>query len=353
MSSSEARVPTVSSCQSWGHERQSALIELCEYLKELPEIKAKRAIRFAAQHAQALGDTECLTQKYAEPGDDCAALKFGEGYQLLAMEGMQQKFVETDTRAAGWSSVMVNISDIAAMGGRPTAIVNALWHHDEQQSADLLFHIKRACKVFDIQFAGGHTSVSDNTSPSLGVGILGYAKKLLSCHHVKAGQRLFLLTDLNGSWHGNLPYWACVLGKTDEELRKQWSVPAELAERDLAVAAKDISNGGLLGTLIMMLELTGCGANIDINAVPTPPCNDLKRWFRAFQSFGFLLAVEPERVASLLSFFEKSPLTCAPIGSINDTAKITLDSTGYTETFWDIKQDPLTHFGAEHAGSSL
>ncbi len=334
-------------CSSWGHHRQSELDSLCNELRTLPEIVAKTAIKLAAGFCNDQNELS-MEQRYALPGDDCAAFKTADGYQLLAMEGMLPSFVLNDPKAAGWSSVMVNISDIAAMGGRPTAIVNAYWHNDDEASAILLKHMKRACDVFGITFAGGHSSIQPGYTPSLAVAILGHAKNLLSCHHIKPGQRLFMLTDLTGSWHGALPYWGCVQGKTPDEIRKQWNVPAELAEAGLAVAAKDISNGGLLGTLIMMLELTGCGASLDLSAIPCPG-HDLLRWLRAFQSYGFLLAVEPEKVSGLINYFQHSHLTCCPIGSFTGDGKIQLDYAGTTAEFWDVKQQPLTAMGGNYA----
>ena len=56
-------------------------------------------------------------------GDDCAAIADGDGYLLLAIEGFINEFVAADPWFAGWCGVMVNISDIAAMGGRPIAVV--------------------------------------------------------------------------------------------------------------------------------------------------------------------------------------------------------------------------------------
>ncbi|RYY03241.1 MAG: sll0787 family AIR synthase-like protein [Gammaproteobacteria bacterium] len=326
-------------------EHQHELDSLCASLRELPEIAAKRAISLAATQRDELTPLS-LEQKYALPGDDCAAFKSGDGYQLLAMEGMLPPFVAQDPKAAGWSSVMVNVSDIAAMGGRPSAIVNAYWHHDSEASAILLKHMKRACDVFGIHFAGGHSSIQSGYTPALAVAITGYAKNLLSCYHLKPGQRLFMLTDLTGSWHGNLPYWGCVQGKTPEQIREQWNIPAQLAEAGLAVAAKDISNGGIMGTLIMMLELTGCGADIDLNAIRHPQ-GDLLRWLRAFQSFGFLLAVDSDRVSAMLKFFQNSHLSCSPIGTITSSGKINLDYFGAKAEFWDIHAQPLTGMGVK------
>ncbi len=349
MNSAETKRVAPKRCETWGHAASSELELLCEELRTLPEIKAKSAIRLAATHAQTEKNIE---KKYALPGDDAAAFKTENGYQLLAMEGMLPKFVALDPRAAGWSSVMVNVSDIAAMGGRAKAIVNAYWHNDEEKSAELLYHIKRACEVFGIIFAGGHSSIQSNYTAGLAVAITGEAKKLLSCYHVKPGQRLFMLTDLTGSWHGDLPYWGCVVGKSPEEIRQQWQIPAELAEAELCVAAKDISNGGILGTLIMMLELTGCGACIDLNAIPRPQ-GELMRWLRAFQSFGFLLAVEQEKISAMLNYFKQSYLSCAPIGSITGDGVIQLDMSGTSTEFWNIKQQTLTGFGKNHAVSQL
>ena len=52
-------------------------------------------------------------------GDDCAAIPDGDGYLLFAIEGFMNEFVAGDPWFAGWCGVMVNISDVAAMGGRP------------------------------------------------------------------------------------------------------------------------------------------------------------------------------------------------------------------------------------------
>ncbi len=337
-------------CSGFAHAMASDLEELNLALQKLPELEAKGAICHAAVD---YGDL-ALATRYQMPGDDCAAFATAGGYQLLAMEGMLPGFVNHDPRAAGWSSVMANVSDIAAMGGRPQAVVNAYWHHDSEQAKTLLFHIKRACDVFGVQFAGGHSSIQPDYSPGLAVAITGFARNLLSCHHLKAGQRLFLLSDLDGSWHGDFPYWACVQGKSKAQIQSQWRIPAQLAEEGLAVAAKDISNGGVLGTLLMMLELNQCGAAVDLCAIPSPD-KDFLRWMRAFQSFGFLLAVEPSQVSSLLGFFKHSHLTCAAIGEINDSAQVSLDMAGASATFWNLKQRPLTGMGVQagdHSASS-
>lgn len=96
---------------------QTTLHDLLAALRNSPAMLAKQAIgqAAAAQPSQgASGD-----DLYALPGDDTAAIRCGDQYQLLAIEGMIPAFVEQAPWFAGWSAVMANVSDITAMGGAP------------------------------------------------------------------------------------------------------------------------------------------------------------------------------------------------------------------------------------------
>ncbi|WP_241150174.1 AIR synthase related protein, partial [Pseudomonas viridiflava] len=96
-------------------------------LRYTPAMRSKMAIQTPAGSCSAVAPTR--ESVYALPGDDTAAIRCGDQYQLLAIEGMIPAFVEQAPWFAGWSAVMANVSDITAMGGRATAVVNAYWHH--------------------------------------------------------------------------------------------------------------------------------------------------------------------------------------------------------------------------------
>ncbi|MFO7628657.1 MAG: AIR synthase related protein, partial [Prochlorococcaceae cyanobacterium] len=98
---------------------------LAGQLRALSGLQAKRDIQaaaavFAHQPFPELGVAALL-------GDDAALLPAQSGALLLACEGMHPDLVDDDPWFAGWSAVLVNLSDIAAMGGRPLGLVNSVW----------------------------------------------------------------------------------------------------------------------------------------------------------------------------------------------------------------------------------
>jgi len=101
-----------------------SLAELVANLRQNPSLLQKCDIQSAANRLSAIAPNSEATIAI---GDDCAAIPDGEGYLLLAAEGMLPQFVEAEPWFAGWSAVMVNVSDIYAMGGYPIALVDTLW----------------------------------------------------------------------------------------------------------------------------------------------------------------------------------------------------------------------------------
>src|ERR1700761_8725971 len=107
------------------------LADIAQTLRRSPGIVAKADIAVAAKH---LG----LSASSVPVGDDCAAIPDADGYLLFAIEGFINAFVAADPWFAGWCGVMVNVSDVAAMGGRPVAVVDAVWCDGASQAEQLL-----------------------------------------------------------------------------------------------------------------------------------------------------------------------------------------------------------------------
>src|SRR2546426_11547159 len=84
-----------------------------------PGLAAKAALRMVPG---ILGPTDWV----GGPGDDTAAIASDGGFLLAAGEGMFPPFVAADPYGAGVASVVANVNDVAAMGGRVVALANTV-----------------------------------------------------------------------------------------------------------------------------------------------------------------------------------------------------------------------------------
>jgi len=269
-------------------------------------------------------------------GDDCAAIADGDGYLLFAIEGLVSDFVETMPWFAGYSSVMVNISDVYAMGGRPLAVVDALWSDGLESAEQILAGMAAASSAYGVPVVGGHSNTR-SAEPQLAVSILGRARALLSSFNARPGDRLVMAVDLRGRFEDPYPFWNASVGAPAERLREDLELLPQLAENGLCDAAKDISMAGVLGTSLMLLECSGVGARIDLDAIPRPEGVDFERWLSAFPSYGFLLSVRDEHVDEVHARFAQRGLACATIGSVDASREVVLTQQGDAALLWRFK----------------
>ena len=274
-------------------------------------------------------------------GDDCAAIPDCDGYLLLAAEGMLPQLIETDPWFAGWCSVMVNVSDIYSMGGEPIAIVDTLWSQSTASISQLLAGMKAAASAYQVPIVGGHTNCRSSYD-ALSVAILGRAQKLLTSFDARPHDRLLAVVNMNGQFHPDYPFWNAATKAEPAKLRLHLSIMPDLAISGLCDTAKDISMGGIIGTLLMLMETSNCGAILDLDQIPKPEDISLERWLTSFPSYGFLLSVRPENVEAVRAMFQVQDLVCAAIGEVQADQQIILRSQDQSVLFWDFTQQPLT-----------
>jgi uncharacterized protein len=309
---------------------------LVQHLKQSLGIVHKQDIQAIAKFLSADGDILL--------GDDCAAIPDGDSYLLLASEGMMPFLVESDPWFAGWSAVMVNVSDIYAMGGRPIAVVDTLWSQDAQIGQSLLAGMEAAARAYRVPIVGGHTNGHSEYN-ALSVAILGRADSLISSFQARAGDRLLMAIDLRGAAHPRYPFWNAATTTDPARLRGDLELLPLLAARGLCAAGKDISMGGIIGTTLMLLETSGCGAVLDLERVPRPPEVPLEQWLISFPSYGFLLSVASDRVWEVQKLFGDRQIVCAEIGEVQDHRQLILKSSAESTVFWDFTRESLTGFG--------
>jgi uncharacterized protein len=312
-----------------------ALDRIAAQLRASRGIAAKRDIAAAVARLGVSGSHAIAV------GDDCAAIPDGEGYLLLAIEGFMNEFVASDPWFAGWCGVMVNVSDVAAMGGRPIAVVDAVWAASEGDADPVLTGMRSASQAFGVPVVGGHTNMRADRR-QLSVAILGRAKRLLSCFDAKPGDRLVTAIDLRGRYREPFSNWEAATDAPPPRLRGDLEVLPAIAEAGLALAAKDISQGGIAGTAMMLAECSGVGATIEVAAIPHPEGVALDRWLQTFPSYGYMLSVAPPKVPAIIRRFADRGIAAADIGAITKGSRVAIRDGHATETIWNFDREALT-----------
>lgn len=273
-------------------------------------------------------------------GDDCAAIADGDSHLLFAIEGMVGDFLRAMPWFAGYSAVMVNVSDIYAMGGRPLAVVDAIWSEGLEPADEVVRGMAAAAAAYGVPLVGGHSNARSD-GPQLAVAILGRARRLLTSFAARPGQRLLMAVDLRGRFEEPYPYWNATTGVPGARLRADLELLPALAEDGLCAAAKDISMAGAVGTALMLMECSGVGGAIDLDALPIPPGVPLPRWLSAFPSYGFLLAVDAADAATVAARFHARGLACAEIGMLDASRRVTIAEAGERALLWDFGSEPF------------
>lgn len=277
-------------------------------------------------------------------GDDCAAILDADGHLLLAAEGFVSGFVAADPWFAGYCGVMVNLSDVAAMGGRPLALVDILWTETAAEAGPILDGLKAAAAAYGVPVVGGHSNLR-SASNQFGAAILGRATALITSFDARPGDRLVFAVDLRGRFREPDAYWDASTGSPGDRLRGDLEILPQLAEAGLVRAGKDISMAGFIGTALMLLECSGVGATLDVEAIPRPQSAPLARWLKAFPSFGFVLAVRPDQVPQVLARFAQRGIAAADVGEVTARPELHLRLRDEEAIFWNLAASPLIGCG--------
>lgn len=200
-------------------------------------------------------------------GDDGASVPGSD--VIAACNAISPSMVEREPEWAGWCGVLVNVNDLAAMGAAPVGLLNALDARDTSGARRVLAGLRDASAAYGVPVLGGHTQ-------------LGGARRARGDSagpHLRAGAGRRRAAGPPGARHGGI--WGLLAARAHRKAmglhdlaqpdRSQALTGVVAAARP--AAAKDVSMAGLLGTLGtlgMLAEVSGCGAVLDVAAVPRP-----------------------------------------------------------------------------------
>lgn len=318
-----------------------ALERIARGFREHRGLRAKASLGLVRE---VLGPTDWL----AGPGDDAAAIRLDAGYLLVAGEAVWPPFVAADPFGAGAAAVVANVNDVAAMGGRPVALVDTLVGPQETARA-VLEGMRFAAGLYGVPVVGGHLTVAEG-APSLSAFVAGRAHRLLPAHSVAPGQVLLAACCLEGRLRSDFPFFSS-LRERGERLAADLEVLPRLAEAEAAATAKDVSMAGFLGSLAMLLEPTRSGALVDLERLPRPEGVSIDDWAGAFPTYGFLLTAPPERAEGCVEAFRERGLACEAVGEIDASGELRGRLAGEEAVLADLAREGPTGLG-EATGSA-
>jgi thiamine-monophosphate kinase len=242
--------------------------------------------------------------------------------------------------SVGWKLVAVNLSDLAAKGATPRAALLSMTIGDPDWDEAFLDGIEAACESYGIALIGGDTIALPPGAPRvLGLTALGKAGDRTPARSGGGpGDRLWLVGTLGDSAAGLALLRAepKSIGALVDHYRRP--VPLLAAGRALAREARammDVSDGLLLD-LSRLCEASGCGADIDLDALPLSRAfiaergqHRKARLFAATGGDDYALLTALPAAVDPLSLSLPNPTTIAAIGTLAEAAGIRLaDAAG-------------------------
>lgn len=271
-------------------------------------------------------------------GDDCAALDHPAGELLLTTTDLLIEQIHfhrdwTDLRTLGRKSVAVNVSDIAAMGGRPRHLFLGLAVPAGMPVEELDAFIAgflEAARSYDATLAGGDTCGSPGPL-MISVTTEGAVpeSEMVSRRGARPGDAVYVSGTLGDS---GLALRMLLAGQTpdpflahrhhDPEART--GLGRALAQTAVATAMIDVSDG-LLADLAHILEASQVGAEIDSSALPlsppfqqalaqTPALLDLA--LSGGEDYELLFTVPPQKEAALAVLAKSTAVPVTRLGII-------------------------------------
>lgn len=246
-------------------------------------------------------------------GDDGAPVPRSD--LVACTDAIVPAMVERDPEWAGWCAMLVTAHDLGAMGAAPLGALDALGAADAGAAARILDGVRRGAAAFDLPVLGGHTQLG--VPAALSVTGLGHAAAPVPAGGGRAGDRLTLTADLDGGWRPGYSgrQWDSSSGRGHDELRAMLDAVGHARPR----AAKDVSMAGFVGTVGMLAEASGTGAELDVDRIVRPTGVAAADWLTCFPGFAMVTADAPGAAP-----LPAGPATGAPCGHLETTPGVRL-----------------------------
>ncbi len=291
-------------------------------------------------------------------GDDCAAIDVGDRYLLVTTDMMATKTHIPKGMSPydiGWTLVAVNLSDIAAMGGKPLGLVTAIGitrGHPMDYLEQLVDGMNDCAQRFGTSIVGGDTKEHDSLT-LCGTAIGEVPKdEILLRKGAKPGDLVVVSGELGMAGAGfysmkrNLS-----LNEAEGVLKRPWPRIAEarqLASSGIVTSCMDISDG-LSSSIFELTRNSGLTYEIDYSRIPKAKevgmaFQDVERQKSLVLNFGddyeLLFTIKREMEGELERLAVEADCPFTVIGKVTSGEENILIDNG--------KREKLENLGYEH-----
>ena len=276
-------------------------------------------------------------------GDDAALISIGDDYLLVTtdmlLEGIHFDLAYMPLQHLGYKAVVANVSDIAAMNGKPEQITIglALSNRFSLEAIDSLYEgILAACKDYQVDLVGGDTSASASglVISITAIGRVNKGKETLRST-AKNNDIICVTGDLGAAYLGlqvlerekqeflinpemqpDLEKYEYLVGRQLKPDARM-DIVYELAEKNVVPTSMIDISDGLASELLHLSKSSGVGVKIFEDKVP-------------IDSLAYETAIE----------FMMDPITCALNGGEDYELLFTIQPADYEK----LKNHPDIHF---------
>lgn len=276
-------------------------------------------------------------------GDDAAVIDSGSDCVLVStdmlVEGIHFDLAYIPLQHLGYKAVAVNVSDIAAMNGKPEQITVslALSSRFSVEAVDMLYEgIRAACKNYDVDLVGGDTT-SSRSGLVISITVIGRAAKeeVVYRSGAKANDILCVTGDLGAAFMGlqvlvrekevfisnpemqpNIEQYEYLVGRQLKP-EARTNIIYDLREAGVQPTAMIDVSDGLASELFHIAKNSGVGIRIFEDKIP-------------IDQLAYETAIE----------FKLDPITCALNGGEDYELLFTISQADFEK----IKNHPDIHF---------
>jgi hypothetical protein len=222
------------------------------------------------------------------------------------------------------------VDDIYACGGKPLAVSIIISFKDQILGQKMIDGICKGSKLFKVPIVRGHTNIKEFNE--LSSTVIGEIKRdeYISATNAQDEDRIILAVDFSGKvGRASKLHWDTVTFKSSEEVLNKRASMNKIAKLKIANSAKDVSNGGIFGTILQLINYSKVGADINIEKIVIPPiltemAYNLETYIQMYLTTSYILTAPEESSQLVLKIFNDHDMYASVIGRIRKEPELNI-----------------------------